>query len=67
MLALGRRVGESIDIGDNVIIVVVQIGKGKVRLGIEAPDSVLIMRSELAQKIREGRLPPRNPRVKRMA
>lgn len=47
MLVLSRKVGETIRIADNVEIVVVQIGPGKVRLGINAPPEVKILRGEL--------------------
>lgn len=47
MLVLTRKRGESIQIGDNITVKVVAIEGGKVRLGIEAPDHVRIMRGEL--------------------
>lgn len=47
MLVLSRKVGETIRIADDVEIVVVQIGPGKVRLGINAPPEVKILRGEL--------------------
>lgn len=47
MLVLTRKVGEKIWIGDNVSLTVVQVDRGKVRLGIEAPRDVNIRRAEL--------------------
>lgn len=47
MLVLSRKLGESIQIGPNVRIIVVDIDRGKIRLGIEAPREVAICRSEL--------------------
>lgn len=47
MLTLTRRVGESILIGDNVEIVVKEIRRNQVRIGIIAPLDVQIIRSEL--------------------
>jgi len=47
MLVLTRRIGESIRIGDDIIVTLVQIGPGKVRLGIEAAPDVIILREEL--------------------
>lgn len=47
MLVLGRKVDESILIGDNVRVMVVGIDRGQVRLGIDAPKDVLILREEL--------------------
>ena len=47
MLVLSRKLGEKIYIGDNVCITVVDIDRGKIRLGIEAPRDVPIYRQEL--------------------
>ena len=51
MLILTRRVGESIFIGDNIKIQVVQVQRGNVRISIDAPKEVLILRSELKDKV----------------
>ena len=47
MLLLTRRVGESIIIGDNIIIKVLKNRRGHLCLGIEAPREISIMRTEL--------------------
>ena len=47
MLVLSRKLGEKIYIGDNICITVVDIDRGKIRLGIEAPRDVAIYRQEL--------------------
>ncbi|TSC64398.1 MAG: carbon storage regulator CsrA [Parcubacteria group bacterium Gr01-1014_106] len=47
MLVLSRRLGEKIFIGEKICITVVDIDRGKVRLGIEAPRDVPIYRQEL--------------------
>ena len=47
MLVLSRKLGEKIFIGDNICITVVDIDRGKIRLGIEAPRDVKIFREEL--------------------
>ena len=47
MLVLSRKAGESIQIGENVRITVVDLGRGKVRLGVEAPRGVRVLRNEL--------------------
>jgi carbon storage regulator len=47
MLVLSRKTGEKIYIGDNICITVVDIDRGKIRLGIEAPRDVPIYRHEL--------------------
>jgi carbon storage regulator len=47
MLVLSRKLGEKIYIGDHICITVVDIDRGKIRLGIEAPRDVPIYRQEL--------------------
>ena len=52
MLVLSRKKNEGIEIGDGIIIRVVQIRGDKVRLGIEAPNEVPVHREEVAKAIR---------------
>jgi carbon storage regulator len=52
MLVLSRKVGERILIGDNVVVQVLEAGRGRVRLGISAPAGVTVLRSELPAKRR---------------
>ncbi len=47
MLVLARRVDERILIGDDIEVIVVEIEKGKVRLGIIAPREIKVLRDEL--------------------
>jgi len=47
MLVLSRKPGERIMIGDNVTVTIVRIGPNTVRLGIEAPRNLNIVREEL--------------------
>ena len=47
MLVLARKPNETILIGDDVRIVVVQLQAGRVRLGIEAPPEIRIRRNEI--------------------
>lgn len=47
MLVLSRKVGERILIGDNIIVTVVRVGQGSVRLGVEAPTNMPIVREEI--------------------
>jgi carbon storage regulator len=53
MLVISRKENQRIKIGDNIEIVVVEIGKGQVKIGIEAPKEVQILRSELIDEIKE--------------
>lgn len=47
MLVLSRRVGESIVIGDDVTITILEVRGDVVRVGIDAPRSVAVNRAEL--------------------
>jgi carbon storage regulator len=49
MLVLARKAGGKIFVGDNITITVVEVVRGRVRIGIEAPSTVRIMRDD-AQK-----------------
>lgn len=61
MLVLSRRVNESIIIDNNITITVVDMGNGKVRLGIEAPKDVPVYRKEVWDSIRsEGEHSPKS-------
>jgi carbon storage regulator len=51
MLILGRREGDSILIDGGIRIVVVSCERGGVRIGIEAPNDVKILRGEIAQQV----------------
>jgi carbon storage regulator len=53
MLVLSRKLNERIYIGDNITLTVTRVGAGHVRLGIDAPDDVLIRRSELLEQWEE--------------
>lgn len=51
MLILSRKQNESIEIqlpnGDTIMVTLTQLNSNQARIGIEAPDQVLILRSEL--------------------
>lgn len=53
MLILGRKVGDSILIGDGIRVVVLACDRKGVRLGIEAPNDVTILRGEIVSDITE--------------
>ena len=56
MLVLARKLDESIVIGEDIVIKVISIDKGVVKLGIEAPKSVSIMRSELLEDVKDSNI-----------
>ncbi len=53
MLVLTRKSGEGIRIGDDVRIVVVEVKDNQVKLGIEAPQSLMVHRDEIYRRIQE--------------
>jgi carbon storage regulator len=54
MLVLTRREGQGVILNDSVVVVVLESNNGRVRLGLEAPDEVRILRTEA-----RGTLPAR--------
>ena len=51
-MVLTRKVGEQINIADEIVVSVVEISKGKVRIGIDAPSSISILRQEVYERVR---------------
>ncbi len=51
MLVLSRKKNESIVIGENVVVTVIEIRGDKVRLGIDAPKDVAVHRKEVMEAI----------------
>jgi len=56
MLVLTRKSGESINLGDDITITIVEIKGNSVRLGIKAPANLKIYRKELYEKIKQENL-----------
>lgn len=56
MLVLSRQRDESIIIGDNIKVTIVDIRGDKVRLGIEAPSDVAVHRQEVYEAIQRDKL-----------
>lgn len=56
MLVLARKLDESIVIGDDIVIKVISIEKGVVKLGIDAPKDISIIRNELLEDVKESNL-----------
>ena len=50
MLVLSRRDSERIHLGDSIVVTVVKIAGDRVRLGIEAPANVVVLRGELQRR-----------------
>jgi carbon storage regulator len=47
MLVLSRKLAESICIGDEITVTILEVRQGRVRLGIDAPTAVRIQREEV--------------------
>jgi carbon storage regulator len=52
MLVLSRKPGQKIHIGDNITVTIVEIQGNRVRLALEAPNDVRILRAELTPEAR---------------
>jgi len=54
MLVLARKENEAIHIGENIVVKVVSIENGIVKLGIDAPKDVSIVRNELLEELKQS-------------
>ena len=54
MLVLSRKVGEKILIGDKIAVTVVRVAQGIVRIGVEAPKEMPIVRDEIKDRLTAG-------------
>lgn len=61
MLILARQVGESINIGNDVVICVESISGTRIKLGLKAPAEISIIRSELSRCDRDELCSPCEP------
>jgi len=60
LLVLTRKLGEKIQIGDDISILIMEIKGKQVRLGIDAPSTVKIHREEIYQKIQDENIKASN-------
>ena len=63
MLVLSRAVGETISIGDDIALHILELNGSQVKFGIQAPAGVNVHRAEVYQKIleRQATQPQTNP------
>ena len=54
MLVLARKTDESIVIGEDIVVKIIAIENGVVKLGIDAPKEVSIIRSELIEEVKKS-------------
>jgi carbon storage regulator len=57
MLVLTRKTNESIIIGEDIVLTVIEIRRDRVRLGIKAPREVSVHRREIYEAIKRGEAP----------
>ncbi len=53
MLVISRKINEKIKIGNDIEIVILSIDKNQIKIGIEAPKNISILRSELIENIKD--------------
>lgn len=51
MLVLTRKTGETIRIGDSIVIKLISAGRGKAKIGIDAPATTRVLRGELVEAV----------------
>ena len=66
MLVLSRKIGEAIQIGDNITITVVKVSPQGVRIGIDAPPEERIAREELIDKTARQEVPEKKVSATRL-
>ena len=54
MLVLSRKESQRIRLGDSIVVTIVKISGDKVRVGIEAPSDILVLRDELEPRDSAG-------------
>lgn len=60
MLMLSRKIGEAVVLGENITVRVIEVSKGVVRIGFEAPDDILILREELKREVEQANIEAKN-------
>lgn len=60
MLVLSRKVGERVLIGENISVTVVRVSGNMVRIGVEAPQEMPVVREELKAELDAGVEPKKN-------
>jgi len=58
MLVLTRKSAETIHIGDDIVIKVIKTGSGSVKIGIDAPAAIRVIRGELVEEPQLAKVEP---------
>ncbi len=53
MLVLGRKVNQKIQIGDDIVVTILEVEDGSVKIGIDAPRNIDIIRMELLEQVQK--------------
>ena len=53
MLVISRKINESITIGDNIVVTILDIEGDRIKIGIDAPRDLIILRQEIFQAVQD--------------
>jgi carbon storage regulator len=67
MLILSRRESERVYLGDDIVLTIVRVNGDKVRIGVEAPSNVKILRTELEIAANKSEVVDGTPESRRKA
>ena len=56
MLILSRKIGEAVVLDEKITVRVIDISKGVVRIGFDAPNDMLILREELEEEVKKANI-----------
>ena len=56
MLILSRKIGEAVVLDEKITVRVIDISKGVVRIGFDAPNDMLILREELEEEVKNANI-----------